>query len=312
MELDNELSRLCPGQDTLLTIGVFDGIHLGHQQLIQKLKRKAFENNLLPGVVTFDPHPRFVTTPGIELPCLTTPQEKVEILSKLGIEIVALITFTRDVADLSARDFLSKLQKHLRMKGLIIGPDFAMGRGREGGRDSLFPLSRDMGFSLEIMPAVFVNGDIISSTSIRRSLTGGDLKKATSLLGRPFALVGIVVKGDQRGRLIGYPTANLKVEKDKTLPPDGIYVTSTWIDGKQHNSVTSVGLRPTFDKKERTVETYVLDFNGDLYGERLKVEFLEMLRPEKKFSGIEELKKAIAEDVEQARAFFEKNKPGNS
>lgn len=304
MELDNELSRLCPNQDTLLTIGVFDGIHVGHQQLIQKLKQKAFDSKLLPGVVTFDPHPRYVVTPGIELPCLTTPQEKIEILKKLGLEVIALITFTSDVANLSAREFLMKLKKHLKMKGLVIGPDFAMGHGREGNKDNLFSLSREIGFSLEILPAISINGDIISSTSIRKALTNGDLGKVTLLLGRPFALTGNVVKGDERGRLIGFPTANLKAEKDKTIPVDGIYITMVWIDGKPYNSVTSIGIRPTFGKKERTVETYILDFSGDLYGQQLKVEFLERLRDEKKFSSAEELITKIAEDVKQARTFF--------
>lgn len=304
MELDNELARLYPAGDTLLTIGVFDGIHLGHQQLLQKLKQKAFENRLLPGVVTFDPHPRHITTPGIDLPCLTTPQEKIDILNSLGLEIIALITFTKDVADLPAREFLVKLKKHLRMKGLIIGPDFAMGQGREGNRDNLLALGREMGFSLEILSGVSINGDIVSSTSIRKALIGGDLKKVSLLLGRPFALSGTVVKGDERGRLIGYPTANLKLDRDKTIPVDGIYITLTWIEGKPHSSVTSIGLRPTFKKQERTIETYILDFSGDLYGKRLKLEFLEKLRGEKKFSGVEELKKQIALDVEQAREFF--------
>ncbi len=304
MKLDNELSRLCPNQDTLLTIGVFDGIHLGHQQLIQKLKQKASESKLLPGVVTFDPHPRYIITPGIELPCLTTPLEKVEILSSMGLGIVALITFTKDVAGLSARDFLIKLKKHLRMKGLLIGPDFAMGHGREGSADNLFSLSKELEFSLEILSGISMNGDIISSTSIRKALTNGDLKKVTLLLGRPFALTGTVVKGDERGRLIGYPTANMKVKKDKTIPADGIYITRIWLDGKPCNAVTSIGLRPTFEKQERTVETYILDFSGDLYGQRLKLEFLERLRDEKKFSSVEELIKGIAQDVEQARAFF--------
>lgn len=306
MKFEEEISQFHPREDTLLTIGVFDGVHLGHQKLIKRLKQKAFENKLLPGILTFDPHPDYILRPGINLPCLTPPQEKSKILNEMGLEIVAMITFSREVASLSARDFLAKLQRFLRMKGLIVGPDFALGRNREGDKDMLFSLSREMGFYLEFLSAVFINGEVVSSTSIRRALASGDLKKVFLLMGRPFSLTGKVVIGDKRGRTLGFPTANLEVEKDKTLPADGVYLTKAWMNGKAYNSLTSIGLRPTFHKKERTIETFILDFSRDIYGEEVKVEFLERLREEQSFASKDELARQIARDVEGARNIFQK------
>jgi len=299
MQIEEELVDISPGKDMLLTIGVFDGVHLGHKYLISQLIKRATEQNLSSGVVTFRQHPLEILSPKTKLSYLTDISEKADLLKREGVGSVIQLSFTTETAQLSARQFAGLLKKHLRMQGLVIGPDFALGRNREGNVDILGELGQDIGFSVTVVPPVKVNGDVVSSTAIREALADGNIKRVINLIGRPFSLKGRIATGEGRGSKLGFPTANLELDEKLALPADGVYATWAGLDGKSYRSMTNVGFSPTFDGKERTVETFILDYNGEMYGRELKIDFVERLRGEKKFETIEELKEQIAEDVKK-------------
>jgi riboflavin kinase/FMN adenylyltransferase len=305
MLVEEELAELSSEKDMLLTIGVFDGVHLGHRYLISQLKERARQQNLLSGVVTFRQHPLEVLSPQTELPYLTNLVEKVNLLKKEGVEAVITLSFTPELAQLSAGQFVSLLKKYLRMRGLVIGPDFALGRDREGNADALRKLGQEMDFSVTVIPPVKINGEIVSSTAIRNALANGDMKRVISLIGRSFSLQGRVTTGASRGLKLGFPTANLEIDSKQTLPPEGVYATWAYVDGKAYQSVTNIGRRPTFGGNQRTVETYIIDYRGNLYGRELKIDIVERLRSEKRFDTVEELKKQIAEDVKRGKAILD-------
>ncbi len=304
MPVEEELARLLPEKDMLLTIGVFDGVHLGHKHLISQLTEHAKEQNLLSGVVTFRQHPQEVLSPQTKLPYLTSLAEKVNLLKNEGVDVVITLSFTRELAQLNAGQFVGLLKKYLRMRGLIIGPDFALGRNREGNANTLRTLGQDMNFSITAIPPVVANGEVVSSTAIRDALANGDIKRVIRLIGRFFSLQGRVITGTGRGSKLGFPTVNLDIDTKQAVPKEGVYATWIHIDDKAYQSVTNIGRRPTFGGNERTVETYVLDYHGNLYGAELKIDVVERLRDEKRFNTTEELRKQIAEDVKQGRALL--------
>ena len=305
MQIEEELAELSPEKDMLLTIGVFDGVHLGHQYLISQLTEHTRRQNLLSGVVTFRQHPREVLSPQTKLPYLTSLAEKVSLLKNEGVDAVITLSFTRELARLSVRQFVSLLKKYLRMRGLIIGPDFALGRNREGNADTLRKLGQDMSFRVTVIPPVRVNDEMVSSTAIRDALADGDMKKVASLIGRSFSLQGRVTTGVGRGSELGFPTTNLDIDPKQALPAEGVYATWAHIDDKAYQSMTNIGRRPTFGGNGRTVETYILNYQGNLYGRELKIDIVERLRGEKRFDTVEELKKQIAEDVKQGKAILD-------
>lgn len=304
MGVEEELAQASPAKDMLLTVGVFDGVHLGHQYLILQLKKQAREQSLICGVVTFRKHPREVISTHVRLRYLTTLDERVRLLKNEGIDEVVALSFTPEVAHLSAQQFVGLLQKYLRMRGLVIGPDFALGRNREGNVETLRKLGREMGFTVTVVPPVKINSDVVSSTAIRNALANGDMKKVHSLTGRLFSLEGRVVSGVGRGRQLGFPTANMDLDPQQALPADGVYATRAYIDGKVYQAVTNIGKRPTFSGEGRTVEVYILDFHGDVYASNLKIDVVERLRGEKKFASAEELKRQIAQDIKQGKAIL--------
>jgi riboflavin kinase/FMN adenylyltransferase len=304
MQVEEELAKVSPKKDMLLTIGVFDGVHLGHKYLISKLTESARQQNLLGGVVTFRQHPQEVLPPQSRLPFLTSLTDRVSLLKNEGVENVIVLSFTRELARLSARQFVSLLKKYLRMKGLIIGPDFALGSNREGNTGTLSALGEEMGFSVNVVPPIVLNGEVISSTAIRNALSNGDMKRVHNLMGRLFSLHGDVVTGTGRGTELSFPTANLDVNSAQALPPEGVYATLAYINGKVHQSVTNIGKRPTFGENKRTVEVHIPGYHGDLYGQELKIDVVERLRSEIQFKSAEALKKQIAEDVEKSRAIL--------
>ena len=308
MQIEAELAGFTPRQETVLTIGVLDGVHLGHQELIGYLRRQALARDYLPGVVTFRNHPLDVLSPQTHLPRLTSLEERTRLLQHLGIELVVPLTFTPDLARVSARDFVALLQKHLKMRGLVIGPDFALGRSREGDISVLHSLGKERDFWVDVVPPKVINGEVVSSTSIRQALAKGDTAKVKRLLGRPHALIGQVGHGAERGRQLGFPTANLEINSSQALPSDGVYATRAYVAGHSYPSVTNIGTRPTFGEGERTVEVYLLDFEGTLYSQELRVELIERLRAEKRFSHPEDLKAQISRDVERARSILETEK----
>jgi len=306
MRAEDELRGFTPQRETVLTIGVFDGVHLGHQRLIDFLKREAATRDYLPGVVTFCPHPQQVLSPRTSLPQLTTLEERLRLIRELGIDLVVPLSFDQELAQLSARHFVALLQTHLKMRGLVIGPDFALGRNREGDVFSLHDLGKDVGFWVDVVSPGMINGDVVSSTAIRQALAKGDVARANRLLGRSFALSGQVIHGDERGKQLGFPTANLAVPTIQALPEDGVYATRAYLGSHTYASVTNIGKRPTFGEGDRTVEVYLIGFNGVAYGKEIKIEIIERLRAEKRFPTPEDLKAQINRDVEKAMSILEK------
>jgi riboflavin kinase/FMN adenylyltransferase len=304
MPVEEELAKLSPNKDTLLTIGVFDGVHLGHQYLISQLKEHARQHNLLAGVVTFRQHPQEVLAPQTKLPFLTDLAERTRLLNNEGVDTIITLSFTPELAQLSAQEFVSLLKKHLSMRGIVIGPDFALGRNREGDANTLRTLGQNMNFSVTVVPPIVINGEVASSTAIRKALTNGDMKKVHQLIGRPFSLHGRVITGAGRGVELGFRTTNLDIDPEQALPADGVYATWAYVDDKAYQSMTNIGKRPTFGNNERTVEVLILNYNGDLYGRELKIDIIERIRDEKKFDTVEELKKQVTEDVNQGRAIL--------
>ena len=301
MQVEEELARYRVERDTLLSIGVFDGVHLGHRHLLGHLRDRAAELRLVPGVVTFSTHPRQVLHPESGVTYLTPLEERLELLRATGMEVVVTLPFTVELASLEAAAFLFLLQHHLHLKGLVIGPDFALGRGRQGDAARLEALSRELGFTLEQVPPVTVNGEVVSSTAIRHALGRGEVERVSRFLGRPFTLSGQVVTGAERGRSLGFPTANLALPPQQALPADGVYVTRARVAGRTLDSVTNIGLRPTFNTGERTVEVFLLDFEGDLYGQHLTIELVARLREERRFDSPAQLVSQMEQDVAQAR-----------
>jgi riboflavin kinase/FMN adenylyltransferase len=211
-----------------------------------------------------------------------------------------VLTFTPKVAQLGAKEFMSLVGKYLRMRGIVVGPDFALGRGGEGNINLLRALGRELKFSVEVIAPYKSDGEVVSSTLIRQALVQGDMKKVERLMGRHFYLKGKVTTSDKRGRVLGFPTANLDLKPQQALPGNGIYVTITRVDGKRFPSATNIGIRPTFGEGERTVETHLLNYEGDLYGKEIRVEFVQKLRDEHYFPSPEELRAQIKEDIREA------------
>ena len=304
MRVEQELAGIAPQRETLLSIGVFDGVHAGHRYLLERLRLQAAEKSLLSAVVTFDPHPQSVLHPHSQIPWLSDVEDRARSLQELGIDLVAVLTFTLEVAHLSAREFMSFVKKYLRMRGIMVGPDFALGRGREGSIDLLRALGLELEFSVETIPPYTIDGEVVSSTLIRRALAEGDTRRAHRLIGRHFSIQGRVITSDKRGRVLGFPTANLEIKPQQAVPGNGIYATITRIDGKQFASATSIGTRPTFGGGNKTVETYLLNYEGDLYGREMRVEFVERLRDEQRFLSPDALKAQIEKDVREVQAIL--------
>ncbi len=304
MQIEEELARLRPEKDTLLTIGVFDGVHLGHKYLLSQLTEQARERNLLSGVVTFNQHPQEALSPQTKLPFLTNLAQRIKLMKNEGVGAIITLSFTAELAQLSARQFANLLKKYLRMRGLVLGADFALGKDREGDSDTLRRLGEDMDFTVTVILPIMVNGEVVSSTAIRNALANGDMKKVLQLIGRPFSLNGRVIKGTGRGTELGFPTANLDIDQRQALPADGVYATWSHIDNQIYQSMTNIGKQLTFGGGQRTIEVYILDYHDNLYGHELTIDLMERLRGEKQFGTAEELKKQISEDIKQGRAIL--------
>ena len=304
MQVEEELARFSNKKAMLLTIGVFDGVHVGHKYLISQLLKQAKEKNLLSGLITFRQHPLEVLSPQTELSFLTSLEQRVALLKNEGIEEVIPLSFNAELAQLSARQFVSLLKKHLGMSGVVIGPDFALGRRREGNTDALRALGQELNFSVTVIPPVTNGTEVISSTAIRNALAKGNMNKVRNLLGRYFSLEGKVTSGEGRGTGLGFPTANIDTDPKMALPGEGVYATRAYIDNQAYQSMTNIGKRPTFGGNNRTVEVFLLNYDNNLYGQELKIDIVERLRDEKRFDNVDELKKQIAEDVERGKAIL--------
>ncbi len=285
-----------------LTIGNFDGVHRGHQRLVSEMVDAAHAGSCLAGLLTFDPHPLAVLRPDVPLSYLTSPEERADLLAALGLDFVLILPFDCAIAALTGAEFMRRLVERVPLCALWIGPDFALGRGREGDAVRLAELGEELGYQLYVTPTYDWRGEPVRSSRIRALLAqDGAVDQATDLLGRPYQVWGEVIHGAERGRRLGYPTANLTVPGGRLLPAYGIYACWAWWGETGLPAAVNVGIRPTFDNGQPSVEAYLLDFDGDLYGETLGLSFIRRLRGEQRFTDINALISQMGRDVEATR-----------
>jgi len=301
MRIIRDLNAVSLERETVLTVGAFDGLHLGHQSLLKRLMSSARESGRLSGVVTFDPPPRRVLSPDSNIICLTTLEDKIELLDSWGLDLLVIITFTLELAGTSARDFVRPLRDQLRMAELWVGWNFALGRGREGDAPALKKLGQEMGFAVNVIEPVGEGNTAISSTQIRGLLGAGRVREAAEMLGRYYHLNGIVVPGVGRERHVGYHTANLNVRQSCSLLSSGVYAAYAIVRGRRYLGVVNLGTRPTFGEGPPTLEVHLLDFEGQLEGETVRVQFVERLRNERQFANVKALRAQIKKDIARAR-----------
>ena len=286
-----------------VTIGAFDGIHLGHQEIIRRLVQESRQAGLPAVVITFFPHPAAVLGKNAGAFYLTTADERADILASLGVDITITLEFTRELARQSAETFVQQLVDHLHPQKLIVGYDFSLGRNRQGNIETLQNLGKEHGFQVEVVPAVTLDSETVSSSRVRTALEQNDMETATALLGRAYAVSGSVTYGDRRGGKLGIPTANLDYPKDRLIPPRGVYATIAHLGDQRIPSVTNIGVHPTFDTglSVPTIEAHLLDFSGDIYTDELTLDFVHFIRPEQKFDSVAALLTQIEQDIQTAQ-----------
>ncbi len=299
---DSGLPPRSPG--TVVTVGTFDGVHRGHRDVLQRIADRADALQLDSVLVTFDPHPLAIVNPKASPPLLTLSEEKIEIVAESGIHYMAVVPFTRALARYGAAQFVDEvLRRRFHMRHLVIGHDHGFGRGREGDVEVLHALGRDRGFGVEVVEAVTApDGRPLSSTFIRRAVAGGDLVRAAAALGRPYSVSGAVRQGDRRGQLLGFPTINLGAPPEqKLLPPAGVYAVRTQTRAGAFGGMMNLGARPTFGDPDVTLEVHLFDTTAELYGSRVRVDFVARLRDTQRFSGVDALVAQLRVDAESAR-----------
>ncbi|TDQ19097.1 riboflavin kinase/FMN adenylyltransferase [Algoriphagus boseongensis] len=307
MKIYEGLEGFKPISNAVVTSGTFDGVHLGHQKIIQRIRDLAREIQGETVLITFWPHPRLVLYPNEHnLRLLSTFEEKANLLRQLGIDHLVTIPFTPEFSQLSSEEFIRKvLIEKIQTKVLVIGYDHRFGKNREGSFEYLQANSEEFGFKLEEISRQDVDAIGVSSTKIRKALESGDIKTATSYLGRPYELNGLVVKGQQIGRSIGFPTANIHIPNSyKLIPHDGVYAVEAKVDGVLYKAMLNIGNRPTVDGTRKTVEAHLFDFQGDLYNKLITIYFKEFIREEKKFGSLEELKNQLTQDQKTAKSIL--------
>lgn len=292
------------GRRAVISVGNFDGLHLGHQKILRQVIEFARSQQSIAGVITFDPHPLKVLRPGQAPPLVETLSQRIERFSAMGLEAALVLRFDRALAALSPEEFVrGVLVEELKTEAVLVGQNFRFGHRQQGNVDTLTELGRRFDFSVHIVEPVAIDGEYVSSTAVRNAVTEGRVAHAARLLGRPFALTGEIVKGAGRGSTVLFPTLNLAPEQE-LLPKVGVYVTETRVEGRLYRSATNVGFRPTFDGTLLGVESHLFDFSHELTKGRLEVRFWERLRDEKKFSGPAELRTQIAVDLRETRDYF--------
>jgi riboflavin kinase/FMN adenylyltransferase len=294
---------------TVLTLGVFDGLHLGHQRIMEQVVERSRAADAAATAITFDPHPRSVLHPASAPPLLQTLDQRLANFEVLGIDQAIVIRFDPAFSRQSAEQFITDvIHDRLHAKEVYLGKGFAFGHERGGNIALLRRMSTELGFVADEVDEVQVRGHRVSSSAIRQLLSEGRVNLARRMLGRPYGVEGVVVRGDRRGHTIGFPTANLHPH-NRVTPKFGVYATATLIDGKWRRSITNIGVRPTFETAaEPSIESYIFDFDGDLYGDVLRVRFLHRIRDEKRFSGVDELREQIQRDTRRALNYF--SRPG--
>ncbi|WP_419870768.1 bifunctional riboflavin kinase/FAD synthetase [Chryseobacterium sp. CT-SW4] len=287
-----------------LSLGMFDGVHLGHKSIINELIKVGSENNLETAILTFWPHPRFVFNPNEDLKLLNTLEEKKFLMDKYGIDNLFLKEFDEDFRNLTGEEFVRQiLVDKLHIKYLIIGYDHSFGKNKSGNFDLLQKLSKELGFEVEQMEAINIHENNISSTKVRNALLSGNIKEATEMLGYPYSVSGTVTHGKKIGRTIGYPTANIKTDSIKLLPKKGAYIVEVEVNSRQYKGMLSIGTNPTVNGDQLTVEVYILDFNEDIYDKPITVKFRDYLHDEIKFESLEKLIERLDEDKRLTEMF---------
>jgi riboflavin kinase/FMN adenylyltransferase len=308
MEVINGIDNIKrPFRNPVLTIGNFDGVHIGHISLFKRVEELADKLQGESLVLTFNPHPIKVFGPSNGPPLITPHEQKVQLIEEAGIDVFIVIEFSREFAQMSAHDFVQKIMgDKIGARAVVVGPDYRFGYKREGDIPLLKQMGEELDFEVHVVTDLTVNGREVSSSTIRELVIAGDLNSARQMLGRDYQVAGEVVPGrDRGGRLLGFPTANLKLI-DELTPKPGVYATEVFVDGQRFEGATNIGYSPTFKNGAFSVETHILDFSGDIYGKIIQLRFIERLRDEKTFSGPEELSAQIRKDVEQAKQVLAK------
>ncbi len=295
-----------PGSESVITIGVFDGVHRGHRHLLHRMFQRA-DPAMLSTVITFSNHPAEVVNPDRVVNKIITPEEKVNLLYDAGVGRVICLEFTNELANVDANEFTDLLVNCLNMRGIVTGPDFALGRNRSGNLDYLRRRGAAMGFWVETVPPLELEGAPVRSRRVRNALADGNVDGAEFLLGRPYATDGIVVHGAKMGRQLGFPTANITPMPNFVIPADGVYATYATVNGVRRPAATSIGVRPTFGLSQRLIEAYLLDFSDDIYDHNLRLEFVSRLRGQETFDGIDALIAQMNRDVDNARRILEEH-----
>ena len=289
-------------ENSWLTIGVFDGVHRGHQQIIQRLTAGAHETETPAVVLKFDPHPAKIFGRG-EIKLLTLPDERAELLASMGVDIVITHHFDQKLAGTTAFDFMKLVKDHLDVSHLVLGYDSTVGKNREGNAARLKEIGAELDYTVEVVSALSDESGVISSTEIRKLIATGNVREAARLMGRPYSMHGPVVGGDKRGRTIDVPTANIQYLPDKLIPANGIYACWAYLHGRKYCAATNIGINPTFtpDKQIPNVEAHLLDFRREIYGEDVRLEFVARLRDELRFNSVDALLEQIWKDIEDTR-----------
>ena len=293
-------------QNSWLTVGVFDGVHRGHQQIMKKLIAGAHASDAPAVVLTFYPHPASVLG-GHEIKCLTLPEERVDLLERLGVDVVITERFTAELSNVTAFEFMTRLRRQLGVKHLLIGYDFALGKGREGNATRLTQIGAELGYHVEVVSALSDESGVISSSAIRKLIEVGNVAEAARLLGHSYSLHGPVIHGDGRGRTIEVPTANIAYSHEKMIPAKGIYACWAYLHDTKYAAAINIGTNPTFtpDKQIPNVEVHLLDFHREIYGEDVRLEFVARLRNEQKYASVEELLEQIRKDIEETKRILQ-------
>lgn len=294
-------------KNSWMTIGVFDGLHRGHQQIIHRLTAGAHENEAPAVVLTFDPHPAKIFGRG-EIKLLTLPDERIELLASMDVDVVVVYPFDQEVAGTTALDFMKQLKEHLGLAHLVLGYDSTVGKNREGNAIRLKEIGLQLGYSVEVVPALSDESGVISSTEIRKLIATGNVEEAARLMGHPYSLHGPVAHGDKRGRTIDVPTANIEYHPDKLIPANGIYACWAYLNGHRYLAAVNIGFNPTFtpDKQTANVEAHLLDFRREIYGEDVQLEFVARLRDERRFDSVDLLLEQIWKDIENTRRILQR------
>ncbi len=295
------------GRRAVLSVGNFDGLHLGHQKILRQVIACAQEQKAIAGVITFDPHPLKVLRPGNAPPLVETIGQRMERFAAIGLEAALVLRFDRALAEITPEEFVrGVLVEELKTAEVLVGQNFRFGHRQQGHVDTLRDLGLRFGFSVQIVEPVMIDGEFVSSSGVRSAIAEGRVAHAAHLLGRPFALTGEIVRGAGRGSTVLFPTLNLAPAQE-LLPKVGVYATETWVEGRWYRSATNVGFRPTFDGTLLGIESHLFDFSREVTKGRMDVRFCERLRDEKKFGGAPELRAQIAADLRDVREYFRRH-----